>query len=195
MPQGNLAGRIRETALALFAEHGYHGTSMQRIADALGVTRSAFYHHYSSKQDLVAAIAEPLVVDLEALAEQAGARGDPVEEVLGNYLDVLLVHGPVTRFVANDPAVQADADIGRRARDAVARLSSSLADRLGGPGADVRVACALGAIGGGAVLVAGSPGSARDEILRSALAGLTSGQVPGATTTREAPSSPASRRR
>jgi len=32
-----LAGRILPTALTLFGEHGYHGTSMQRIADALGV--------------------------------------------------------------------------------------------------------------------------------------------------------------
>ena len=197
MPHRNLAGRIRETALALFTEHGYHGTSMQRIADALGVTRSAFYHHYSSKQDLVAAIAEPLVVDIEALATRAETEPVPVEDLLGNYLDVLLVHGPVTRFVANDPAVQADGDIGRRAREAVTRLSAALAARLGTTDAEVRVACALGAAGGGAVHVAGSPGAARDAILASSLAALDpgAGQVAGATTALAPPSSPASRRR
>ena len=172
MPTGSLAGRIRDTALALFTEHGYHGTSMQRIADALGVTRSAFYHHYSSKRDLVAAIAEPLVVDLEALAGRAEHGGASADDLLGNYLDVLLVHGPVTRFVANDPAVQADADIGRRARLAVDRLTTALAARVDGADAHVRVACALGAIGGGAVSVAGSPGGARDVILDAALAAL-----------------------
>ena len=80
--------------------------------------------------------------------------------------------GPVTRFVANDPAVQADADIGRRARGSVERLTAALAARVSGADAHVRVACALGAVGGGAVSVAGSPADAREAILDAALAAL-----------------------
>jgi hypothetical protein len=36
--------RVIEAALALFAEHGISGTSLQMIADAIGVTKAAVYH-------------------------------------------------------------------------------------------------------------------------------------------------------
>ena len=42
MERDSLAGPIQPTALTQVGEHGYHGTSAQRIADALGVTRAAF---------------------------------------------------------------------------------------------------------------------------------------------------------
>ena len=40
--------RIIEAALVLFAEHGISGTSLQMIADAIGVTKAAVYHQYLS---------------------------------------------------------------------------------------------------------------------------------------------------
>jgi AcrR family transcriptional regulator len=48
-----LAGRILPTALTLLGEHSYHGTSMPRIADALGVSGAAFYYHCAAKQELL----------------------------------------------------------------------------------------------------------------------------------------------
>jgi AcrR family transcriptional regulator len=36
--------RIASAATALFAEHGVGGTSLQMIADAIGVTKAAVYH-------------------------------------------------------------------------------------------------------------------------------------------------------
>jgi AcrR family transcriptional regulator len=36
--------QVIEAALALFAEHGIDGTSLQMIADAMGVTKAAVYH-------------------------------------------------------------------------------------------------------------------------------------------------------
>jgi AcrR family transcriptional regulator len=144
-----LAGRILPTALTLFGEHGYHGTSMQRIADALGVTRAAFYYHYASKQDLLRALAEPLVAEFEALAERSERERHDVDTVLAGYLDVVLTHGRILRFVANDAAVQADADVGVRLRSSFERINHALAVSTDGPDPAVRAACALGAITGG----------------------------------------------
>ena len=45
--------RIQETALALFAERGYHGVSMRELAAATGVTASSLYAHVASKEDLL----------------------------------------------------------------------------------------------------------------------------------------------
>ena len=43
------AERIVRCAAVLFAEHGYHATSTQEIADAAGITKGALFYHVSSK--------------------------------------------------------------------------------------------------------------------------------------------------
>ena len=50
--------RTPETALALFAQRGYLGTSMNHIACQLGLTKAALYKHYTSKQEILDKIVE-----------------------------------------------------------------------------------------------------------------------------------------
>ena len=50
--------RIMETALELFAQNGYLGTSMNDIARQLGFTKAALYKHYTSKQEILDRIVE-----------------------------------------------------------------------------------------------------------------------------------------
>ncbi|MDQ4065083.1 MAG: TetR/AcrR family transcriptional regulator, partial [Actinomycetota bacterium] len=40
-------------AARLFSERGYHGTSMQHLADALGLQRGSLYAHIGSKEELL----------------------------------------------------------------------------------------------------------------------------------------------
>jgi AcrR family transcriptional regulator len=60
-----LLGRVRRTAaqtrilsaaLDLFADHGVSGTSLQMIADAVGVTKAAVYHKFKTKEEVVIAV-------------------------------------------------------------------------------------------------------------------------------------------
>jgi len=44
---------LTRQAARLFAEKGYHGTSIGEIAEALGVQKASLYAHISSKQDLL----------------------------------------------------------------------------------------------------------------------------------------------
>ena len=44
---------LAREAARLFAERGYHGTSIGDVADALGVQKASLYHHIASKQDLL----------------------------------------------------------------------------------------------------------------------------------------------
>ncbi len=44
---------LTREAARLFAERGYHGTSIGDLADALGVQKASLYHHFASKQDLL----------------------------------------------------------------------------------------------------------------------------------------------
>lgn len=49
---------IIATAKRLFSEHGYHATGLSDIQAATGLTKGAFYHHFSSKEDLALAVLE-----------------------------------------------------------------------------------------------------------------------------------------
>lgn len=53
---GDTKQRILETALELFAQTGYLGTSMSDIAGQLGITKGALYKHYASKQEILSSI-------------------------------------------------------------------------------------------------------------------------------------------
>lgn len=53
---GTRRDEILSTATELFAEQGYHGVGMRAIAEAVGIRVSSLYHHFPSKDDLLAAI-------------------------------------------------------------------------------------------------------------------------------------------
>ena len=59
---------ILETAAALFARHGFKETSVQRIADAVGYSKTGLLHRYPSKEALQAAVIESCVGELRAIA-------------------------------------------------------------------------------------------------------------------------------
>ena len=44
---------LTRQAARLFAQNGYHGTSIGEIAEALGVQKGSLYAHISSKEDLL----------------------------------------------------------------------------------------------------------------------------------------------
>lgn len=49
---------IMETAIRLFSERGFRGTTTRALADALGVSEPVLYEHFKSKRDLFEAIIE-----------------------------------------------------------------------------------------------------------------------------------------
>src|SRR5690349_24322858 len=71
---GTARERLLTAALDLFADHGVSGTSLQMIADALGVTKAAVYHQFPSKDEIVLAVAEHELARLEVALEAAEAE-------------------------------------------------------------------------------------------------------------------------
>lgn len=49
---------LLQAAAQLFARHGYHGVSLDAVAEEAGFTKGAVYSHFSSKQDLLANLLE-----------------------------------------------------------------------------------------------------------------------------------------
>lgn len=48
--------KILEAALTLFSEQGYDGTSVEQIANAVGIKAPSLYKHYKGKEDILNAI-------------------------------------------------------------------------------------------------------------------------------------------
>jgi AcrR family transcriptional regulator len=65
--------QMLEAAVRVFGARGYHGTSMEGIAAAAGVTKPMFYAYFGSKDELYAACIEHVTGQLEAALSEAGA--------------------------------------------------------------------------------------------------------------------------
>ena len=84
--------RLAVEAARMFAQRGYHGTSVSDLAAALGIQKSSLYAHISRKADLLADIAlagaAAFHAALDALPEGAAA-GERLELALRAYLAVV----------------------------------------------------------------------------------------------------------
>jgi AcrR family transcriptional regulator len=141
---------LREHALRLFGEQGYHATTVEQIAAAAEVSPSTFFRYFPTKEDLV--LQDDMDTRMiEALERQPAGLG-PVaavraasREVFGSYtaadLDLIQQNMALTLSV---PEVRA------RALDEFARtiavVSEALAKRSGRPADDLAVRTIAGAI-------------------------------------------------
>ena len=84
--------RLAAEAARLFAQRGYHGTSVGDLAAALGIQKSSLYAHISHKADLLADIAlagaAAFHAALDALPEETAA-GERLELALRAHLAVV----------------------------------------------------------------------------------------------------------
>jgi AcrR family transcriptional regulator len=65
-------------------------TSLQDIADKLGITKPALYYHFSSREDLVRSILVPLIEEGEQFVDDQEDRGvTDARELLQGYFDFL----------------------------------------------------------------------------------------------------------
>ena len=66
--------QILDVALRLFTERGYEGTSIRDLSDALGMTKSALYYHFPSKEAIVMAVVDERRGELEELKTWVSAQ-------------------------------------------------------------------------------------------------------------------------
>jgi AcrR family transcriptional regulator len=66
--------QILDVALVVFASAGFHGASMNEIADAAGVTKPVLYQHFDSKRDLYQALIEEVGNRLRTNIDKATAE-------------------------------------------------------------------------------------------------------------------------
>ena len=61
---GDRRDQIIQASAELFEKVGYHGASMQMVADAVKLGKPTLYYYFKSKTDILFAIHESLIVDL-----------------------------------------------------------------------------------------------------------------------------------
>jgi AcrR family transcriptional regulator len=80
-------------AARLFTEKGYAGTSLQDVADSMGVSRPALYHYINSKEDLLASLVHDVVEQTVVILDEACQRTDlPADARLEHALREMVVH-------------------------------------------------------------------------------------------------------
>jgi AcrR family transcriptional regulator len=148
--------RIIQVAIDLFASQGYGGTSLRHIAERLGVTKAAVYHHFRTKDDIARVVLGRALDVLAAMTDRLIVAGtDPAawQRALPQVIDIAASQRQLLfalernentfreRF-ADDP------DIGARLTSDPASLAGLLANPATDPAVRVRLGCAFGSLFG-----------------------------------------------
>ena len=110
--------QILQTAQRLFADRGYDATSLQMIADELGLTKAAVYYHFRAKSEILHATMRPGILRLEALLDEAAAirgRRARIEYLVNGFVDFLVEHRQYAVMAATDPAAKRNKLAGEQA--------------------------------------------------------------------------------
>lgn len=143
--------RLLGAAIGLFGRHSFAGTSLQMIADELGVTKAAIYYHFRSREQLLTAVVEPIYRQLEIVVEDAeslrsvSARADAM---LCGYAEMAVRHRALVSVLGGDPSVIRQLSSQPGWAELIERQMNLLADVEPGPGGLVKAAVVVGGIAG-----------------------------------------------
>jgi AcrR family transcriptional regulator len=97
---------VVDTARKLFLQNGFDATSLQSIADAMGVTKANVYYYYRTKIEILEAVLQP-VLDVQA-ARLETARGIADAAARRDYLITSWVDEVVTAYRTVAPMSRSD---------------------------------------------------------------------------------------
>jgi AcrR family transcriptional regulator len=164
--------RVLDVALRLFAEHSFAGTSLQMIADEMGITKAAVYHHFHTREELLSTLVKPALDEMRAVTDAAAAHRTPharAEHMLTGFVDLAVRHRKLTAILGTDQAIaQQLLKTQAHFQELVERLLTLLSGPVPGPAGRINAAIALAGIAsaaGGDLL-----GDLDDDTLRKHLA-------------------------
>lgn len=117
-------------AVELFNQHGYDATSISDLANELGVTKSAIYHHFDSKEALLAAALDEALdgltsaVDAAADATSDGSSYHRLRATIEAAVGILATHLPAVTLLLR---VHGNSPLERSALERRRRIDERLA--------------------------------------------------------------------
>jgi AcrR family transcriptional regulator len=85
-------GEVVAAAARVFADRGYRATSMNEIAEAVGLSKAGLYHHVRSKEELLVQLYEEGLAEQLAAERAIVAEGLGPEQTLRRLLEARVVH-------------------------------------------------------------------------------------------------------
>jgi TetR/AcrR family transcriptional regulator, cholesterol catabolism regulator len=123
-----------ETAMKLFAEKGYYSTSIQDIVDAWGISKGAFYHHFSSKEDLMLAVIrhhfEKMMASITAISEDSGSEKERFIQQIAAHFANMHEHKDFLQMMMSEQLPKISDDIRHYLLKQQAYIFSWYCDRL-----------------------------------------------------------------
>lgn len=165
----NTRQRLIEAAVELFTRHSFAGTSLQMIADELGFTKAAIYHHFRTREQLLAAVLEPILGELRTVVEAAETRRTAharAEHMLSGYAELAVRNRGLVAVLAADPSVATALHERPEWRDLIRRQLALLADVDPGPVGEVKASMVYAGMAGAA---GPAWSSLDDDVLREVL--------------------------
>jgi AcrR family transcriptional regulator len=159
-----------------FAQRGYDATTVAELAAATAMSMAAVSYHFPTKNDLLRALADPLLDSLDALVERhppAPTRPDAVRALLDGYLTTLTEHRQVAAWLDSDKAVLNHPEIGTRLHRNNDRMRQAITgSTTDGTAATARATAALGSLRRPVrALTAAQLSAHRDALIDAAMAG------------------------
>lgn len=143
--------RTITAALDLFASHGVGGTSLQMIADEIGVTKAAVYFQYRTKEEIVLAVAESELARLSAVisaAEAERSRKAARDSLIAGIVDLAIERGRKVSTMLNDPVIGGLFAEHEMFHEVMHRLRRLLVGDDAGPEGRIRTAMLIAAVSG-----------------------------------------------
>ncbi|MGX5682588.1 TetR/AcrR family transcriptional regulator [Schumannella luteola] len=137
---------LRRIALAEFASAGYGATSLQRIAELAGLSKSSVLYHYGSKEQLLEAAIGPAIDRMDEILAplERGGLSDSRREFLEEFVDFLLQYRlEVNMFINQGPSLE-DVPVIDRANALILRLAEFLTANTASVEEKMRFGIALG---------------------------------------------------
>jgi AcrR family transcriptional regulator len=126
--------RLLDAGLRAFADRGYHAARVDDVVRAAKTSHGTFYLYFSSKEDLLRALALECAREWNELAEGLGpvtddaAGRDELRRFLGGFVDIYRRYGPVIRAWMEDQVE--DRHVNRLGRDAYTRIATALTEQM-----------------------------------------------------------------
>ncbi len=95
----DLREQILRAAKALLLGQGYRGLSMREIAEAVNVSKAALYYHFKDKEQLLMAILDSYLDEMEAILARLQALDLPAREKITALVEQILSQPAENRAV------------------------------------------------------------------------------------------------
>jgi AcrR family transcriptional regulator len=146
------ASELRDAALQEFASAGYHGTSIQAIADRAGVSKASVLYHFASKEALLDAALSPAMEQIAELlphtVQLSGSDHDR-RAFLERFVDLLIEQRLAAQIFISQSGALVDVPVVARAQELIGRIADARPQHT----VDDQVRFAV-ALGGAAYLLA-----------------------------------------